>query len=87
MENKGSWKIAGPCIPEGRVVREGKLLARIVNELRQFAYDSVGAVLTAGTDAQLLHINEMGSLTPDKHANFVVLDAIPLDTLANVRRI
>jgi imidazolonepropionase-like amidohydrolase len=37
--------------------------------------------------AQILRIDDMGSIAPGKQASFVVLDANPLDNLANVRKI
>ncbi len=46
-------------------------------------------VLVAGTRtaAELLRLTDLGSIAPGKSASFVVLDANPLDNLANVRRI
>jgi imidazolonepropionase-like amidohydrolase len=44
-------------------------------------------VAATRTPAQLLRIGEMGSLAPGKSASFVVLDANPLDSLANARKI
>jgi imidazolonepropionase-like amidohydrolase len=44
-------------------------------------------VAATRTAAQVLRLNDMGSLVPGKSASFVVLDANPLDNLANARRI
>ena len=44
-------------------------------------------VAVTRTPAQILRIDDMGSITPGKQASFVVLDANPLDNLANVRKI
>jgi imidazolonepropionase-like amidohydrolase len=44
-------------------------------------------VAVTRTPAQTLRIDDMGSIAPGKQASFVVLDANPLDNLANVRRI
>jgi imidazolonepropionase-like amidohydrolase len=46
-------------------------------------------VLVAATRAaaEVLRLDDMGSIAPGKSASFVVLDANPLDSLANVRRI
>ena len=46
-------------------------------------------VLVAGTRtaAEVLRLTDMGSIAPGKSASFVVLDANPLDNLANARRI
>ena len=44
-------------------------------------------VAVTRTSAQILRIDDMGSIAPGKQASFVVLDANPLDNLANVRRI
>jgi imidazolonepropionase-like amidohydrolase len=44
-------------------------------------------VAATRTAAQVLHLNDMGSLTAGKSASFVVLDANPLDNLANARKI
>jgi imidazolonepropionase-like amidohydrolase len=44
-------------------------------------------VAATRTAAQVLRLNDMGTLAPGKSASFVVLDANPLDNLANARRI
>ena len=46
-------------------------------------------VLVAGTRtaAEVLGLTDMGSIAPGKSASFVVLDANPLDNLANARKI
>jgi imidazolonepropionase-like amidohydrolase len=44
-------------------------------------------VAVTRTPAQILRIDDMGSIAPGKQASFVVLDANPLDNLANVRKI
>ena len=46
-------------------------------------------VLVAGTRtaAEVLRLTDMGSIAPGKSASFVVLDANPLDDLANARKI
>jgi imidazolonepropionase-like amidohydrolase len=44
-------------------------------------------VAVTRTPAEILRIDDMGSIAPGKQASFVVLDANPLDNLANVRRI
>lgn len=44
-------------------------------------------VAVTRTPAQILRINDMGSIATGKQASFVVLDANPLDSLANARKI
>jgi imidazolonepropionase-like amidohydrolase len=44
-------------------------------------------VAATRTAAGVLRLNDMGSIAPGKSASFVVLDANPLDNLANARRI
>ena len=44
-------------------------------------------VAVTRTSAQVLRINDMGSIAPGKQASFIVLDANPLDSLANARKI
>ena len=44
-------------------------------------------VAATRTSADVLRIADMGSIAPGKSASFVVLDANPLDNLANVRKI
>jgi imidazolonepropionase-like amidohydrolase len=44
-------------------------------------------VAVTRTSAQVLRIDDMGSIAPGKQASFVVLDANPLDDLANARKI
>ncbi|MQA30850.1 MAG: amidohydrolase family protein [Luteitalea sp.] len=44
-------------------------------------------VAATRTAAEVLRLNDMGSLAPGKSASFVVLDGNPLDSLANARKI
>jgi len=44
-------------------------------------------VAVTRTPAQILRINDMGSIATGKQASFIVLDANPLDNLANARKI
>jgi hypothetical protein len=44
-------------------------------------------VAVTRTSAQVLRINDMGSMAEGKQASFIVLDANPLDALANARKI
>ena len=44
-------------------------------------------VAATRTAAEVLRLTDMGSLAPGKSASFVVLDANPLDSLANARKI
>lgn len=44
-------------------------------------------VAVTRTSAEVLRITDMGSLTAGKQASFIVLDANPLDSLANARKI
>jgi imidazolonepropionase-like amidohydrolase len=44
-------------------------------------------VAATRTAAQVLRLDDMGSLAPGKSASFIVLDANPLDDLANARKI
>ncbi len=44
-------------------------------------------VAATRTAADVLRLTDMGSIAPGKSASFVVLDANPLDNLANARRI
>jgi len=46
-------------------------------------------VITAATrnSAQLLGLDQLGMVSPGKSADFLVLDANPLDDIANTRRI
>jgi len=44
-------------------------------------------VAATRTSAQVLRITDMGSIAPGNQASFVVLDANPLDNLANARKI
>jgi imidazolonepropionase-like amidohydrolase len=37
--------------------------------------------------AQVLKLDQVGMVAPGKSADFIVLDANPLDTIANVRKI
>ena len=50
---------------------------------------SPAAAIVAATEtpATLLGIGDMGTLAPGKRANFVVLDANPLEEIRNTRRI
>jgi hypothetical protein len=41
----------------------------------------------ATTPARILHLDDLGSLRPGKRADFLVLDANPLDDIRNTRRI
>jgi imidazolonepropionase-like amidohydrolase len=44
-------------------------------------------VAATRTGAEVLRITDMGSLAPGKSASFIVLDANPLENLANARKI
>ena len=46
-------------------------------------------VLTAATrnSVQILGLDQLGMIAPGKNADFLVLDANPLDDIANTRRI
>ena len=44
-------------------------------------------VAATRTAAQILRIIDLGSIAPGKQASFIVLDANPLDNLANARKI
>ena len=44
-------------------------------------------VAATRTSAEILRLTDMGSIAPGKSASFVVLDANPLDNLANARKI
>jgi imidazolonepropionase-like amidohydrolase len=44
-------------------------------------------VAGTGTNAKILGLERMGIVAPTKEASFVVLDANPLDDIANTRRI
>ena len=44
-------------------------------------------VAVTRTSAQVLRIADMGSIGVGKQASFIVLDANPLESLANVRKI
>jgi imidazolonepropionase-like amidohydrolase len=46
-------------------------------------------VITAATrnSAQILGLDQLGMVAPGKNADFLVLDADPLDNIANTRRI
>ena len=44
-------------------------------------------VAATRTAAEILRLTDMGSIAPGKSASFVVLDANPLDNLANARKI
>ena len=48
-----------------------------------------GKVLVAATrtSAEILGLNDLGQVAPGKSADFVVLDANPLDDITNTRRI
>jgi imidazolonepropionase-like amidohydrolase len=39
------------------------------------------------TAAEILHLDDLGMIGPGKSADFIVLDANPLDNIANTRRI
>jgi imidazolonepropionase-like amidohydrolase len=45
--------------------------------------------IVAGTrdSARVLHLDQLGMVAPGKSADFIILDANPLDDIANVRRI
>jgi imidazolonepropionase-like amidohydrolase len=45
--------------------------------------------ITAATrdSARVLHLDQLGTIAPAKSADFIVLDANPLDNISNVRRI
>jgi imidazolonepropionase-like amidohydrolase len=54
----------------------------------QLGVKPAGAIVAAtSTPAQLLGIRDMGTLAVGKSADFVVLDANPLDDIRNTRRI
>ena len=44
-------------------------------------------VAVTRTSAQVLRINDMGSIATGKQASFIVLDGNPLENLANARKI
>jgi imidazolonepropionase-like amidohydrolase len=44
-------------------------------------------VAATGTNARILHLDTMGTITVGKEADFIVLDANPLDDILNTRRI
>jgi imidazolonepropionase-like amidohydrolase len=44
-------------------------------------------VAGTGTNARLLHLDRMGTVAVKKEANFIVLNANPLDDITNTRRI
>ena len=44
-------------------------------------------VAATGTNARILHLDRMGVMAAGKEASFNVLDANPLDTITNTRRI
>jgi len=44
-------------------------------------------VAATSTSAEFLGLNELGTLAPSKRADFLVLDANPLDNIANTRKI
>jgi imidazolonepropionase-like amidohydrolase len=46
-----------------------------------------GIVAATSRPAEYLRLDKMGSLVPGKDADFLVLDANPLDDIANTRRI
>jgi len=45
--------------------------------------------ITLGTHtaAEILHLDDLGMVGPGKSADFIVLDANPLDNIANTRKI
>jgi imidazolonepropionase-like amidohydrolase len=45
--------------------------------------------ITAGTKttAEILELTELGTIAPGKSADFIVLDANPLDAIGNTRKI
>jgi imidazolonepropionase-like amidohydrolase len=46
------------------------------------------AIVAATRDsARVLHLDQLGTIAPGKSADFIVLDANPLDNISNVRRI
>jgi len=58
-------------------------------ELMNQAGMTPAQVLTAATktSADIVKLDELGAVTPGKSADFVVLDANPLDDITNTRRI
>ena len=44
-------------------------------------------VAATGTNAKILHLDRMGLVAAGKEASFNVLDANPLETITNTRRI
>ena len=44
-------------------------------------------VAATGTNANILHLEKMGTISAGKEASFIVLDANPLDDILNTRRI
>ena len=44
-------------------------------------------VAATGTSAELMQLSDVGSVATGKSADFIVLDANPLDDITNTRRI